>query len=67
VTDAYGAWRTLKEALTWTAPGILACNVGPHAYLLHVLKGLPQREPDADISDSLPFDFAKRSVIANEV
>jgi hypothetical protein len=36
-----------------------ACNVEPHAYLLRVLTELPQRAPDADISDLLPFNFAK--------
>lgn len=33
-----------------------ACGVEPHAYLLHVLTELPQRVPDADISDLLPFN-----------
>ncbi|QTP37447.1 hypothetical protein B7759_06090 (plasmid) [Burkholderia glumae] len=37
-----------------------ACNVEPYAYLLHVLTELPQRAPDADITDLLPFNFAKR-------
>ncbi|UIF84555.1 IS66 family transposase [Cupriavidus necator] len=37
-----------------------ACDVEPYAYLLHVLTELPQREPDADISDLLPFNFARR-------
>jgi transposase len=37
-----------------------ACNVEPYAYLLHVLTELPQRAPDADISDLLPFNFARR-------
>ncbi|EIF32079.1 transposase [Burkholderia sp. Ch1-1] len=36
-----------------------ACGVEPHAWLLHVLKELPQRAPDADISDLLPFNYAK--------
>ena len=36
-----------------------ACNVEPHAYLLRVLTELPQRASDADISDLLPFNFAK--------
>ncbi|KVP30570.1 hypothetical protein WJ88_12175 [Burkholderia ubonensis] len=36
------------------------CGVGPHAWLLHVLTELPQRAPDADISDLLPFNYAKR-------
>lgn len=34
-----------------------ACGVEPYAYLLHVLTKLPQRAPDADISDLLPFNF----------
>jgi transposase len=34
-----------------------ACNVEPYAYLRHVLTELPQRAPDADISDLLPFNF----------
>lgn len=43
-----------------------ACGVEPYAYLLHVLTELPQRAPDADISDLLPFNFEKRShVTAN--
>ena len=37
-----------------------ACNVEPYAYLLHVLTELPQRAPDSDISDLLPFNFAKQ-------
>jgi len=37
-----------------------ACGVEPHAWLLHVLTELPQRAPDADISDLLPFNYAKR-------
>jgi len=37
-----------------------ACDVEPYAYLLHVLTELPQRVPDADISDLLPFNFARR-------
>ncbi|CAE6775234.1 hypothetical protein R69749_01433 [Paraburkholderia domus] len=32
-----------------------ACNVEPYAYLLHVLTELPQRPPEADITDLLPF------------
>lgn len=38
-----------------------ACNVEPYAYLVHVLTELPQRGPDADVADLLPFNFAKRS------
>jgi transposase len=37
-----------------------ACNVEPYAYLLHVLTELPQRPPEADITDLLPFSFAMR-------
>jgi len=37
-----------------------ACDVEPHAYLMHVLNELPQRAQDADISDLLPFNFAKQ-------
>lgn len=40
-----------------------ACNVEPYAYLLHVLTELPQRAPDADISDLLPFNFARRQTV----
>jgi hypothetical protein len=36
-----------------------ACNVEPYAYLLHVLTELPQRAPDADVTDLLPFNVAK--------
>ena len=35
-----------------------ACGVEPHAYLLHVLTELPQRPPDADVMDLLPFRYA---------
>jgi transposase len=41
-----------------------ACGVEPHAWLLHVLNELPQRAPDADISDLLPFNYAKRETEA---
>jgi hypothetical protein len=41
-----------------------ACNVEPYAYLLHVLTELPQRPPDADVSDLLPFNFALRHTAA---
>lgn len=40
-----------------------ACGVDPHAYLLHVLTQLPQRAPDADISDLLPFNFARQQAV----
>lgn len=36
-----------------------ACNVEPYAYLVHALTELPQRAPDADVTDLLPFNFAK--------
>ncbi|MGF6482679.1 hypothetical protein QFZ91_004906 [Paraburkholderia sp. JPY419] len=39
-----------------------ACGVEPYAYLVHVLTELPQRAPDADISDLLPFNYAQRRV-----
>jgi transposase len=37
-----------------------ACGVEPYEYLLHVLTELPQRAPDADVTDLLPFAFARR-------
>lgn len=36
-----------------------ACGVEPLAYLRHVLTELPKRAADADITDLLPFNFAK--------
>ncbi len=42
-----------------------ACGVEPYAYLLHVLTELPQRAPDTDISDLLPFNYAKRQAAAS--
>lgn len=42
-----------------------AWGVEPHAWLLHVLTELPQRAPDADISDLLPFNYAKRQAEVN--
>ncbi|WP_034177590.1 IS66 family transposase, partial [Burkholderia ambifaria] len=42
-----------------------ACGVEPHAWLLHVLTELPQRATDADISDLLPFNYAKRQAEAS--
>jgi transposase len=42
-----------------------ACNVEPYAYLHHVLTELPQRTPDADISDLLPFNFVKQQTMAH--
>ena len=41
-----------------------ACNVEPYAYLVHVLTELPQRAPDADISDLLPFNFEPHNCLA---
>jgi transposase len=41
-----------------------ACNVEPYAYLVHVLTELPQRVPDADVTDLLPFNFAKLAAAA---
>jgi hypothetical protein len=41
-----------------------ACNVEPYAYLVHVLTELPQRSPDADVTDLLPFNFAKLTAAA---
>ena len=38
-----------------------ACGIEPLAYLRHVLTQLPQRRDAADISDLLPFNFAKAS------
>jgi hypothetical protein len=35
-----------------------ACNIEPYAYLRHVLSELPQRQPGADVTDLLPFNFA---------
>ena len=37
-----------------------ACAVEPHAWLLRLLTELPQRPPDADISNLLPFNYVKR-------
>ena len=42
-----------------------ACDVEPYAWLCHVLAELPQRPPDADIEDLLPFNFAKRAEAIN--
>lgn len=43
-----------------------ACGVEPHAWLLHVLKELPQRASDADITDLLPFNYAKQQAEVGE-
>ncbi len=37
-----------------------ANDVEPYGYLLHVLEELPQRATSADISDLLPFNYAKQ-------
>ena len=37
-----------------------ACGVEPYAYLLHVLTELPQRAPEADVTDLLPFHYAEQ-------
>ncbi|RDL52969.1 hypothetical protein BLJAPNOD_04134 [Ensifer sp. M14] len=36
-----------------------ACGIEPLAYLRHILSELPQRASDADITDLLPYNFAK--------
>jgi hypothetical protein len=36
-----------------------ACIVEPYAYRVPVLTELPQRAADADVTDLLPFNFAK--------
>lgn len=49
------------EPSGWGSPfhSCRACNVEPYAYLLHVLTELPQRAPDADVTDLLPFNCAR--------
>ncbi len=37
-----------------------ANDVEPYGYLLHVLEELRQRATNADISDFLPFNYAKQ-------
>jgi transposase len=37
-----------------------ACGVEPYDYLSHVLRELPQRPPDADVTDLLPFNYARQ-------
>ncbi|VVD30245.1 IS66 family transposase [Paraburkholderia dioscoreae] len=41
-----------------------ACGVEPYDYLLHVLTELPQRAPDADVTDLLPFNYARQQQVA---
>lgn len=36
-----------------------ACGIEPYAYLCHVLNELPGRADGVDISDLLPFNYAK--------
>jgi transposase len=36
-----------------------ACGVEPYAYLRHVFTALPQRQPGCDLTDLLPFNYAK--------
>jgi transposase len=36
-----------------------ACDVEPYTYLRHVLTELPKRMADDDVTDLLPFNFAK--------
>jgi len=43
-----------------------ACDVEPYAYLHHVLTELPQRAADEDISDLLPFNFAKQQSVTTK-
>jgi len=40
-----------------------ACGVEPLAYLRHILTELPQRPTGADITDLLPFNFAKTAAV----
>ena len=37
-----------------------ACGVDPYDYLMHVLTEMPQRAPDADVTDLLPFHYARQ-------
>jgi hypothetical protein len=41
-------------------PTCRACGVEPFMYLRQVLTELPQRAPEADITDLLPFHFARQ-------
>lgn len=43
-----------------------ACGVEPYDYLLHVLNELPQRLPDADVTDLLPFNYARQQQAATQ-
>ena len=42
-----------------------ACGIEPYAWLRYVLTELPQRPPDADIEDLMPFNLAERSPLQN--
>jgi hypothetical protein len=42
-----------------------ACGAEPYGYLLKVFTKLLQRAPDVDISDLLPFNFAKQQAVTN--
>jgi len=37
-----------------------ACDVDPYDYLMHILTEMPQRAPDADVTDLLPFRYAQQ-------
>ena len=43
-----------------------ACGVDPYAWLRHALTELPQRAPDADIEDLLPFNCAAQKCSPSE-
>jgi len=42
-----------------------ACRGKPYAYLRHMLTEMPRRAFDANISDLLPFNFAKLQAAPN--
>ena len=39
-----------------------ACGIDPYVWLRYVLTELPQRPEEAEITDLLPFNFAKPQV-----
>jgi transposase len=41
-----------------------ACTVLPYTFLVHVVTEFPQRAADADVTDPLPFNFAKLAAAA---
>ena len=43
-----------------------ACGVDPHDWLAHALTELPQRGPDSDIEELLPFNFAAKDAAPDE-